>query len=149
MSQIYSSTKTTNPSATNYNRPWYIIDASKLPVGRLASKVATALTGKNLANYTPHVDMGGCVVVINSAKLVFTGKKMEKKNYFRYDNGRIGSLKVRSLSQQLAVDPKKPIYLAIKRMLPKNRHQDIWANQRLHIIPGDKHNFTQILTPLV
>ena len=93
--------------------------------------------------------MGGCVVVINSAKLVFTGKKMEKKTYFRYDNGRVGSLKVRSLSQQLAVDPKKPIYLAIKRMLPKNRHQDIWANQRLHIIPGDKHNFTQTLIPLI
>lgn len=145
MSKIYNSTKTTLPTKIGYHRPWYIIDASKLPVGRLASTVANLLTGKNRADYTPQVDMGGCVVVINADKLVFTGKKMQRKVYFRHINGRIGSLKHRTMEQQMALDSTKPIYLAVKRMLPKNRHQNIWLNQRLHIFKNEQHTFTQNL----
>jgi large subunit ribosomal protein L13 len=147
MSTIYSSVKTSLPTKDKLNRNWYIIDAATLPVGRLATKVATLLTGKNQANYTPFIDMGGCVVVINSKKLVFTGKKMEKKVYFRHIDSRIGSLKHRTIQQQMALDSTKPLYLAIKRMLPKNRHQSIWLNQRLHIIEDENHKFTQQLIP--
>jgi large subunit ribosomal protein L13 len=126
-------------------RDWYIIDASKEPVGRLATKVARILMGKNRADWSPDVDMGGSVIIINSDKLYMTGKKMEKKVYFRYDNGRIGSLKHRTMPQQMELDSTRPIYLAVKRMLPKNRHQDIRMNNRLHIFKNTNHGFTQQL----
>jgi large subunit ribosomal protein L13 len=143
MSQIINATKTTLPTKTNFHRTWYIIDASKKPVGRIATEAARLLMGKNRADFTPQVDMGGCVVIINSKQLVFTGKKMQKKGYFRHIDSRIGSLKYRSLPQQMELDSTKPIYLAIKRMLPKNRHQNIFANQRLHIFETDNHKLTQ------
>lgn len=145
MSQLYDKTKTTRASKVDLIRKWYILDASKEPVGRLATKAARLLMGKNRADFQPDVDMGGVVVVINSKKLVFTGTKMKRKVYFRYDNGRIGSLKHRTMEQQMDKDSTRPIYLAIRRMLPKNRHQDIRMNNRLHILTGEKHGFTQQL----
>jgi large subunit ribosomal protein L13 len=148
MSKIYSSTKTTLPTKNGLNRQWYVVDASKKPVGRIATEAARILMGKHRADYTPHVDMGGCVVIINSDKLVMTGKKMERKVYFRHDNGRIGSLKHRTMPQQMALDSSRPLYLAIKRMLPKNRHQDILMNNRVHIFKDENHKFTQTLIPM-
>jgi large subunit ribosomal protein L13 len=149
MAQIYDSTKTTRPTTKNFQRDWYIIDASTMPLGRLASKVASVLTGKNRADYTPSVDMGGCVVIVNSDKLTMTGKKMQKKVYFRHENGRLGGLKVRSIQQQMVLDSTRPVYLAVKRMLPKNRHQDIWMNTRLQIFKTPTHNLTQKMLPVV
>jgi large subunit ribosomal protein L13 len=145
MSIMRDNTKTTLPTKTGLQRSWYILDASKEPVGRLATKAADILMGKNRSDYTPSIDMGGCVLITNSDKLVFTGKKMDKKNYFSYSNGRIGSLKVRSLSKQMILDSTRPIYLAIKRMLPKNRHQDLRMNNRVVILNNETHNIKQTL----
>lgn len=146
MSQsILKSTKSTRPTKIGLQREWYILDASKEPLGRLATKAATILMGKNRADFAPDVNMGGVVVVINSDKIVLTGQKRQKKNYFRH-SGRIGSLKIRSFEEQHALDSKVPIYKAIKNMLPKNRHQDLRMNNMVHIFKGD-HNVLQKLTP--
>jgi large subunit ribosomal protein L13 len=146
MSQsILKLTKSTRPTKVGLQRVWYILDASKEPLGRLATKAATILMGKNRADFAPDVNMGGVVVVINSDKTVLTGQKAKKKNYFRH-SGRIGSLKVRSFEEQHALDSAVPIYKAIKNMLPKNRHQDLRMNNMVHIFKGD-HNLAQKLTP--
>jgi large subunit ribosomal protein L13 len=145
MSQsILKLTKSTRPTKIGLQREWYLLDASKEPLGRLATKAATILMGKNRADFAPDVNMGGVVVVINSDKIVLTGKKAQKKNYFRH-SGRIGSMKVRSFEEQSALDSTVPIYKAIKNMLPKNRHQDLRMNNMVHIFKGD-HNLTQNLT---
>ena len=142
MSQaIIKQTKTTRASKLGYMRPWYIFDASKEPIGRLATKAARMLMGKNRADYMPDVDMGGMVVIINADKSVLTGKKPEKKNYFRH-TGRIGSLKITSFAEQMAKDSRKPMYHAVRGMIPKNRHQDLRLHNRLFIFP-ENHNFTQ------
>jgi large subunit ribosomal protein L13 len=141
MSQaLLNKTKTTRPTKTGLQRQWYILDASKEPLGRLATKAANFLTGKNRADYASDVDMGGMVVVINSEKIVLTGQKALKKNYFRH-SGRIGSLKITSFPEQMAKDSSVPIYKAINGMLPKNRHQDLRINNRLFIFK-EGHNFT-------
>lgn len=142
MSQsIKNSTKTTRPTATGLVRDVYLLDASKEPVGRLATKAARFLIGKNRADYAPDVNMGGVVVIINADKLVFTGQKSEKKNYFSH-TGRPGSLRVVTMPQQMAKDSTVPIYKAIRNMIPRNRIKDIRMNQLLHIFKGD-HNMTQ------
>ena len=137
---LMNKTKTTRPSKTGYQRPWYILDAANEPLGRLATKAANFLMGKNLACYASDVDMGVMVVVINADKIVLTGQKAIKKNYFRH-SGRIGSLKITSFPEQMAKDSTVPIYKAVNGMLPKNRHQDLRINNRLFIFKGD-HNFT-------
>lgn len=146
MSQsILKQTKSTRPTKEGLIREWYILDASKEPLGRLATKAATILMGKNRADFAPDVNMGGVVVIINADQTVLTGKKAQKKNYFRH-SGRIGSIKIRSFEEQHALDSTVPIYKAIKNMLPKNRHQDLRMNNFVHIFKGD-HNVTQKLTP--
>ncbi len=137
---LMNKTKTTRPTKTGLQRSWYILDASKQPLGRLASKAANLLTGKNLASYASDVDMGGILVIINADKIVLTGQKAIKKNYFRH-SGRIGSLKITSFPEQMAKDSTVPLYKAIKGMLPKNRHQDLRMNNRVHIFKAN-HNFT-------
>jgi large subunit ribosomal protein L13 len=139
MSQaIRNQTKTTRPSLKGFQREFYILDASKEPLGRLASKAARILTGKHKANFAQDVNMGGVVVVVNAEKTVLTGQKSLKKNYFNY-SGKMGGMKVRSFPEQMAVDATVPVYRAIRGMLPKNRHRDIRANQLLHVFTGD-HN---------
>jgi large subunit ribosomal protein L13 len=141
MSQaILKKTKTTHSSKIGYLRPWYIFDASKTPIGRIATEAARILIGKNRADYSPDVDMGGMVVVINAKQSVLTGKKPEKKNYFRH-TGRIGSLKITSFAEQMVKDSTKPMYHAIRGMVPKNRHQDLRLHNRLFIFP-ESHNLT-------
>jgi len=147
MSQaIMNATKTTRPSMKGLQREWYILDASKEPLGRLAAKAASLLAGKNRADYASDVDMGGVVVVINAEKCVLTGKKSEKKNYFRH-SGTPGGLTITSFPEQIAKDATKPVYWAIKKMLPRNRQTDHRANNRLHVIIGDKHEFSQKMKP--
>ncbi len=149
MAQIYTSVRSSLPKVLGLHREWYTIDASSMPVGRIASRVASILMGKNRADYTPSVDMGGCVMITNTDKLVFTGKKMDKKPYFRYDNGRVGSLKVRLAKDQVTMDSTKVLYQAIKRMLPQNRQKDVRMNTRLKLLKGDYHNITQKMLPIV
>jgi large subunit ribosomal protein L13 len=139
--RILNATKTTRPTKNGLNRDWFILDASKEPLGRIATKAADYLTGKYRADYAPDVDMGAMVVVINSAQTVVTGMKAKKKNYFTH-SGRIGGLKIISFEDLIVKDPTSPIYKAISGMLPKNKHRDLRLNNHLFIFKGD-HNITQ------
>jgi large subunit ribosomal protein L13 len=139
--QIIKATKSTRPTTQGLDRQWYVIDASKLPIGRLATEAARILMGKNLPTYSQDVNMGGVVVVINASKSILTGQKPEKKMYFRH-SGYLGGLKATSFNQYQVKNPKFPIYKAIKGMLPKNRQQDVRMNNLVHIFP-EGHNFTK------
>ncbi len=145
--KMLKAVKTTRPSTNELNRVWYIADASKEPLGRLATKIARVLIGKNLANYSQDVDMGGVVVVINVEKLVLSGKKSLWKTYFTH-TGRPGRLFSKNLKEVLVTTPKRPVYQAVKGMLPKNSQQSERLNHRLKLIVGKEHKFTQEMIPL-
>ena len=99
-------------------RKWYVVDASGKTLGRLASRIAIILMGKHKPEYTPHVDTGDYVIVVNADKVVLTGKKLDQKIYYRH-SGYPGGLKMISAGQMLQKHPERLIYLAVKRMLPK------------------------------
>ncbi|MEE3286905.1 MAG: 50S ribosomal protein L13 [Pseudomonadota bacterium] len=100
-------------------RDWYLIDATDKVLGRLASEVATRLRGKHKPEYTPHVDTGDHIIVVNAAKIRVTGKKVEKKKYYRH-TGYPGGIRETSLSDELENHPERVIERAVKGMLPKN-----------------------------
>ena len=124
-----------NPATVE--RKWYIVDATDMPLGRLASQVADILTGKNKTIYTPHVDTGDFVVVINSDKVVLTGKKLEQKT-MRWHTGYIGGLKEVGYDTLMAKDSTKVIEKAVKGMLPKT---SLGRKQitRLHVYKDENH----------
>ena len=99
---------------------WHVVDAEDQVVGRLAAKLAGVLMGKHRATYTPHVDTGEFIVVINAAKVRFTGKKLDGKNYYRF-TGWPGGLRVKTAREMFASKPEDVLYLATRRMLPKTR----------------------------
>ncbi len=99
-------------------REWYVIDASDIPLGRLSTKVAMLLTGKNKATYTPHVDCGDNVIVINASKVELTGNKLEDKKYYNHSQYP-GGLRVRTARTMRESYPTEMIELAVKGMLPK------------------------------
>jgi large subunit ribosomal protein L13 len=143
MSQsIINAQKSTRPSLKGYLRQWYIIDASKMPLGRIATEAARILIGKNLATYSQDTNMGGVVVIINAKQSVLTGQKPDKKTYFHH-SGYMGGLKATTFKEYQIKNPKVPVYKAIKGMLPKNRQQDVRMNNLVHIFEGE-HNFTGI-----
>lgn len=111
--------KTYMAHAETVERKWYVVDATGIPLGRLASKVAAILRGKNKPTYTPNVDTGDFVVIINSDKVVLTGKKTENK-FYRYHTGYIGGLKEISYGKMLAERSDVAVFEAVKGMLPKN-----------------------------
>ncbi|MBZ2175268.1 50S ribosomal protein L13 [Schnuerera sp. xch1] len=119
-------------------RKWYLIDAEGKVLGRLASEIATVLRGKNKPVYTPHVDTGDFVVVINADKVKLTGKKLDKK-YYKYHTGYPGGLRSISYREMLDKKPEKVIELAVRGMLPKNRlgRQMI---KKLKVYSGPEHN---------
>ena len=98
---------------------WYIVDATNMPLGRLAAQVATILRGKNKPEYTPHVDTGDHVIVINSDKVVLTGKKLEQKFHYHH-TGFVGGMKKEGYDKLLAEKSDYVVTLAVKGMLPKN-----------------------------
>ena len=98
---------------------WYVVDASNLILGRMASRVAAVLKGKHKPIYSPHQDTGDFVVVINAEKVKFTGNKLKTKIYLRY-TGYPGGQRATALGDMMQKDPRKVIELAVKRMLPKN-----------------------------
>lgn len=100
------------------DKNWYLIDAESLVLGRLASNIATILMGKNKPVYTPFMDTGDFVVVVNAEKIKVTGKKMTDKNYYAH-SGYLGGLKTRTLTEMLDRKPEEVIRLAVRRMLPK------------------------------
>jgi large subunit ribosomal protein L13 len=111
--------KTYMAKAEAVERKWYVVDAAGVPLGRLASKVASVLRGKNKPTYTPNVDTGDFVIIINTDKTVLTGKKLENK-FYRYHTGYIGGLKEISYKKLMAEKSDLAVYEAVKGMLPKN-----------------------------
>lgn len=106
-------------SAETVERKWYLVDATGQTLGRLASEVAAVLRGKNKPTFTPHVDTGDYVIIINAEKIKVSGKKAEQKVYKSY-SGYIGGLKETSYKEMLEKKPEDILYIAIKGMLPKN-----------------------------
>ncbi len=111
--------KTFMAKAEEVQRKWYVVDAEGKPLGRLASEVATVLRGKNKPTYTPHVDTGDFVIIINAEKVILTGNKLETKMY-RHHSGWPGGLKEMNYKTFMAKSPEKVIELAVKGMLPHN-----------------------------
>ena len=130
--------KTYMANAQTVERKWYVVDATGIPLGRLASKVAMILRGKNKPTYTPNVDTGDFVIIINSDKVVLTGNKLEDK-YYRYHTGYIGGLKEIPYSRLMEEQSDLAVYEAVRGMLPKNSlgRQMI---KKLRIYKGADHN---------
>ncbi|MDD4165239.1 MAG: 50S ribosomal protein L13 [Eubacteriales bacterium] len=118
-------------------RKWYVIDAKDKVLGKVAVLAATILNGKHRPEYTPHVDCGECVVVINADKVVLTGKKLDQK-YYRRHSGYIGGLKEVKYRSLMSTKPEMAIELAVKGMLPKNKIGDA-SITRLHVYKGSEH----------
>jgi large subunit ribosomal protein L13 len=118
MSKLHFTTKHANAATVQHN--WYVVDGTNQTVGRIASRIASVLRGKNKAYYTPHVDCGDYVIVINADKVVFTGNKGEQKQYINY-SGYPGGKKEETAANLLARRPEVVMERAVKGMLPKNR----------------------------
>lgn len=115
--------KTYSAKPEDVTRKWYIVDASDTTLGRVATQVATMLTGKGKPQFTKHIDTGDYVVVINAKNLKVTGAKLTDKKYYHH-SGYPGGLRERSLEEQLALDPTKVIIHAVRGMLPVNKLRD-------------------------
>lgn len=135
-------TKTTLPTKEfiEKNRKWHLIDASNQTLGRMASKIATLLMGKNKSYYTTHIDCGDFVVVTNTDKIKLTGNKEEEKYYFSH-SGYAKGAKITSFKDMMQKDSRKVVYLAVKRMLDKNRLRDKRL-KRLKLYKDDKIDIT-------
>ena len=119
-------------------RKWYVVDAEGCTLGRLASGVASVLRGKNKPQFTPHVDTGDYVIVVNADKIKVTGKKLEQKIYYNHSDY-VGGMKETTLKEMLAKKPEKVIELAVKGMLPKGpMGRDMI--KKLHVYAGPEHN---------
>ena len=139
--------KTYVANAKNRERNWLVVDASGQTLGRLATQIATALRGKRKPEYTPHVDTGDFVVVVNAAKIAVTGNKLADKRYYRH-SGYPGGIKERSLEEMLRRRPEEVIRHAVKGMLPRTR---LGRKQltKLKVYAGPEHpHVAQKPTPL-
>ena len=110
--------KTFMASPATIDRKWYVVDATDMTLGRLASEVAKVLRGKNKPIFTPHIDCGDNVIVINAEKIKVTGKKMDQKVYYHHSDY-VGGMKEQTLKEKMAKKPEDVIRLAVKGMLPK------------------------------
>jgi len=136
MSSVFTS-QTPWVKKEEVKREWYIIDAKDKVLGRLASKLASMLQGKHRPDYTPHVDQADFIVVVNAEKIKLTGKKLDQKIYWRH-SGYIGGLKLETARKLLERKPEQLIYLAVKRMLPRNRMRKKLL-KKLKIYAGPNH----------
>lgn len=132
--------KTYSQKPSEIERTWLLIDASEAPVGRIATQVARLLVGKDKPTYTPHIDAGDYVVVINAAKAVFTGNKEVDKKYYRH-SGFPGNLRELSVKQVREKAPERLIENAVRGMLPKNKLQ-AERMKRLRIFADENHEHT-------
>ena len=125
------------PKAGDITRKWYVIDATDVSLGRLSTAVASILRGKNKPQYTPNVDTGDYVIVVNAAKLKLTGKKATDKIYYRHSDYR-GGLRATPAGELLAKNPVRLVELSVKGMLPKNTlgHQEF---MKMHVYAGEDH----------
>ena len=118
-------------------RDWYVVDASGKTLGRLATQLAFRLRGKHKPQYTPHVDTGDHIIVLNADKIAVTGNKLEDKTYY-WHTGAIGGIKSRTLDKMMAEHPERVIEIAVKGMLPKNPLGRAMF-KKLHVFTGAKH----------
>lgn len=130
---------TVSAKPAEVKREWYLVDATNKTLGRLASEIAKRLRGKHKPIYTPHVDTGDCIVVVNAKKIRVTGNKMESKLYHRY-TGYVGGLKSMSLGEMLAKHPERVIETAVKGMLPRNSlGRAMFRKLKVYAGPEHKH----------
>ena len=130
--------KTFMASPATIDRKWYVVDATDMTLGRLASEVAKVLRGKNKAIFTPHIDTGDYVIVINASKVKVTGKKLDQKIYYHHSDY-VGGMKETTLKEMMAKKPEKVIELAVKGMLPKGPlGRQMFT--KLHVYAGADHN---------
>ena len=140
--------KTYHPKPGEITHEWYVADAAGQNLGRFATKIARALLGKDKPTYTPGVDTGDYVIVINCEKIVVTGNKMDDKMYYRH-TGYPGGLKEINLRDQLAKHPDRVIKAAVKGMLPKNTHgRNLLKKLKVYAGPDHQHQ-AQNPKPLV
>ena len=129
--------KTFMASPATIDRKWYVVDATDMTLGRLASEVAKVLRGKIKPIFTPHIDCGDNVIVINAEKIKVTGKKMDQKVYYHHSDY-VGGLKEATLREKLAKKPEQVIELAVKGMLPKGPlGRQMFT--KLHVYAGPEH----------
>ncbi len=124
-------------SPSTINREWYVVDATGHTLGRLASEIAKILRGKNKPIFTPHIDTGDYVVVVNADKIKVTGKKMDQKIYYHHSDY-VGGMKETTLKEKMAKKPEDVIYLAVKGMLPKGPLGRSMI-KKLHVYAGPEH----------
>lgn len=124
-------------SPSTIERKWYVVDATGHTLGRLSSEIAKILRGKNKPTYTPHIDTGDYVIVVNADKIKVTGKKLEQKIYYNHSDY-VGGMRERSLAEMLAKKPTDVITLAVKGMLPKGPLGRSMIT-KLHVFAGPEH----------
>ena len=125
-------------SPATIERKWYVVDATGYTLGRLASEVAKVLRGKNKAIFTPHIDTGDYVIVVNADKIKVTGKKLDQKIYYHHSDY-VGGMKETTLREMMNKKPEKVIELAVKGMLPKGPlGRQMYT--KLHVYAGPEHN---------
>ena len=125
-------------SPATIERKWYVVDATGYTLGRLASEVAKVLRGKNKAIFTPHIDTGDYVIVVNADKIKVTGKKLDQKIYY-HNSDYVGGMKETTLREMMNKKPEKVIELAVKGMLPKGPlGRQMYT--KLHVYAGPEHN---------
>ncbi|MDE7332729.1 MAG: 50S ribosomal protein L13 [Lachnospiraceae bacterium] len=129
--------KTFMASPATIERKWYVVDAAGMTLGRLASEVAKVLRGKNKAIFTPHMDTGDFVIVVNADKVKVTGRKLDQKIYYRHSEY-VGGMKETTLREMLAKKPERVVELAVKGMLPKGPlGRQMYT--KLHVYAGPEH----------
>ena len=129
--------KTYMANPDKIERKWYVVDATGYTLGRLASEVASILRGKNKPEFTPHVDTGDYVIVVNAANIKFTGKKMSQKVYYNHSDY-VGGMRETTLREMMAKKPERVIELAVKGMLPKGPLGREMI-KKLHVYAGPEH----------
>lgn len=135
--------KTFSAKAETVQRDWYLIDATDKTLGRLSTEIARRLRGKHKAEYTPHVDTGDYIVVINAEKVRVTGNKLTDKVYYKH-TGYIGNMKAITLGQQLQKAPTRVIEIAVKGMMPKNPlGRAMFKKLKVYAGPEHKHTAQQ------
>jgi large subunit ribosomal protein L13 len=131
--------KTFTPKSDDLTHDWYVVDATDVVLGRLATQVATLLRGKNKPTFAPHADSGNHVIVINAGKVALTGNKLGKELYSH--SGRPGGLRRDTYAKLLTTNPERIITSAVRGMLPKNRLASVQMG-RLHVFEGSEHPHT-------
>ena len=125
-------------SPATIERKWYVVDATDMTLGRLASEVAKVLRGKNKPIFTPHIDTGDYVIIVNAEKIQVTGKKLDQKVYYHHSDY-VGGMKETTLRDMMAKKPEKVVELAVKGMLPKGPlGRQMYT--KLHVYAGPEHN---------